>query len=90
MDVLPRDGAWQFEPKWDGFRCLVFRSGGLSSSKPSPASRSIASFLTWCVPSPSCPTKLAVDGELLIAVDGDSASTRCSCACIHVRHVCSS
>jgi ATP-dependent DNA ligase len=24
---LPDDGAWQFEPKWDGFRALVFRQG---------------------------------------------------------------
>jgi ATP-dependent DNA ligase len=26
-DSLPKDGAWQFEPKWDGFRCLAFRAG---------------------------------------------------------------
>jgi ATP-dependent DNA ligase len=24
---LPDDEAWQFEPKWDGFRALVFRRG---------------------------------------------------------------
>src|SRR5437868_6281391 len=24
---LPTDGGWQFEPKWDGFRCLAFKSG---------------------------------------------------------------
>src|SRR4026209_434096 len=24
---LPADGAWIFEPKWDGFRALVFRDG---------------------------------------------------------------
>lgn len=24
---LPQTGEWQFEPKWDGFRCLVFRDG---------------------------------------------------------------
>jgi ATP-dependent DNA ligase len=24
---LPTEGHWQFEPKWDGFRCLVFRNG---------------------------------------------------------------
>lgn len=24
---LPTDAAWQFEPKWDGFRCLAFRAG---------------------------------------------------------------
>jgi ATP-dependent DNA ligase len=27
QDELPAEGAWQFEPKWDGFRCLAFRSG---------------------------------------------------------------
>jgi ATP-dependent DNA ligase len=27
-DRLPEDEGWQFEPKWDGFRCLVFRAGG--------------------------------------------------------------
>lgn len=25
VDELPRDEGWQFEPKWDGFRCLVTR-----------------------------------------------------------------
>jgi ATP-dependent DNA ligase len=24
---LPEDGLWQFEPKWDGFRCLAFKRG---------------------------------------------------------------
>ena len=24
---LPKDAGWQFEPKWDGFRCLAFRAG---------------------------------------------------------------
>jgi len=24
-DTLPRGVTWQYEPKWDGFRCLVFR-----------------------------------------------------------------
>ena len=27
MDELPQDHGWQFEPKWDGFRCLAFRAG---------------------------------------------------------------
>ena len=26
-DALPRGPVWQYEPKWDGFRCLVFRDG---------------------------------------------------------------
>ncbi|HUR93005.1 MAG TPA: hypothetical protein VMY76_00380, partial [Gemmatimonadales bacterium] len=24
---LPGGGEWQYEPKWDGFRCLAFRDG---------------------------------------------------------------
>ena len=27
VEALPREPGWQFEPKWDGFRCLVFRDG---------------------------------------------------------------
>src|SRR5688572_27833468 len=27
VDLLPEDPGWQFEPKWDGFRCLAFRAG---------------------------------------------------------------
>jgi ATP-dependent DNA ligase len=27
VEELP-DGAWQYEPKWDGFRCLAFKAGG--------------------------------------------------------------
>jgi len=27
VDALPEGKGWQFEPKWDGFRCLVFKAG---------------------------------------------------------------
>jgi len=27
VDELPEGDGWQFEPKWDGFRCLAFRDG---------------------------------------------------------------
>src|SRR5258708_20988799 len=27
VDKLPDGPDWQFEPKWDGFRCLAFRAG---------------------------------------------------------------
>ncbi|MGB8917016.1 MAG: ATP-dependent DNA ligase, partial [Candidatus Sulfotelmatobacter sp.] len=27
VDELPAKGDWIFEPKWDGFRALVFRDG---------------------------------------------------------------
>lgn len=28
VDEIPGGDEWQYEPKWDGFRCLVFRDGG--------------------------------------------------------------
>jgi ATP-dependent DNA ligase len=28
VSELPREPGWQYEPKWDGFRCLAFRGGG--------------------------------------------------------------
>ena len=27
VDTLPTGEEWQYEPKWDGFRCLAFRDG---------------------------------------------------------------
>jgi ATP-dependent DNA ligase len=27
VDALPDGPGWQYEPKWDGFRCLAFRAG---------------------------------------------------------------
>ena len=27
VDALPAGEGWQFEPKWDGFRCLAFKAG---------------------------------------------------------------
>ena len=27
VDSIPEDDSWQYEPKWDGFRCLAFRNG---------------------------------------------------------------
>src|SRR5512146_667679 len=27
VSELPRGPGWQFEPKWDGFRCLAYRAG---------------------------------------------------------------
>jgi ATP-dependent DNA ligase len=27
VDTIPRGSEWQYEPKWDGFRCLLYRDG---------------------------------------------------------------
>jgi len=39
---LPRGEEWQYEPKWDGFRCIVFRDGDnveLQSKSAKPLTR---------------------------------------------------
>jgi hypothetical protein len=28
VDAIPRGTEWQYEPKWDGFRCLLSRNAG--------------------------------------------------------------
>ncbi|HYE31186.1 MAG TPA: ATP-dependent DNA ligase [Methylomirabilota bacterium] len=42
VDELPEGPEWQYEPKWDGFRCLVFRDGDevqLQSKSGQPLAR---------------------------------------------------
>src|SRR4051812_20951967 len=42
VDEIPAGPEWQYEPKWDGFRCLVFRDGGkieLQSKSGQPLTR---------------------------------------------------
>jgi len=37
VEEVPVGAAWQYEPKWDGFRCLVFRDETVVNSNRSPA-----------------------------------------------------
>ena len=42
MEKIPEGDHWQYEPKWDGFRCLVFRDGDtveLQSKSGQPLAR---------------------------------------------------
>ena len=42
MATIPRGLQWEYEPKWDGFRCLAFRDGGsveLQSKSGQPLTR---------------------------------------------------
>jgi ATP-dependent DNA ligase len=43
VEAIPEDkGQWQYEPKWDGFRCLAFRDGShvdLQSKSGQPLAR---------------------------------------------------
>jgi ATP-dependent DNA ligase len=71
IDSLPEGGQWQYEPKWDGFRCLVFRDGGdvrLQSKSGQPLDRyfpevvaRVRGFRT---------RKFVLDTELVLPVNG--------------------
>src|SRR5262245_30699801 len=42
VDEIPTGAEWQYEPKWDGFRCLAFRDGDkveLQSKSGQPLTR---------------------------------------------------
>ncbi len=70
-DTLPTGGGWQYEPKWDGFRCLAFKADHaveLRAKSGKPLGRYFPEIVTWLA---SLETeRFVLDGELLIEVDG--------------------
>lgn len=71
---LPSDGGWQFEPKWDGFRCLAFRSGADVEIK-AKSGKSLSRFFPEVVGNLRAleHRTFVLDGELLIRVDGEAS-----------------
>lgn len=67
---LPDGEGWQYEPKWDGFRCLVFRDGAdveLQSKSCKPLTRyfpEVADAVRALRP-----RQFVIDGELVIPSD---------------------
>jgi ATP-dependent DNA ligase len=71
-DGLPSDDGWLFEPKWDGFRAIVFRDGDeilIQSRDLKPLDRY---FPELAAPlAASLPERCVVDGEVVISKDGE-------------------
>ena len=68
---LPEGAGWLFEPKWDGFRAIVFRDGGrvyLQSRDLKPLDRYFPELLAPL--QAALPQRCVVDGEIVIATDG--------------------
>ncbi|HEY4906845.1 MAG TPA: hypothetical protein VIH74_05295, partial [Candidatus Acidoferrum sp.] len=67
VGVLPDGEDWIFEPKWDGFRALVFRDGDeilIQSRDEKPLNRYFPDLLD-----PLCaalPSQCVLDGEIVI------------------------
>jgi len=71
---LPEGNGWQFEPKWDGFRCLAQRDGGevtLTSKSGKPLARYFPEVVDML--SSVKAKRFLLDGELIIPV-GDALS----------------
>jgi ATP-dependent DNA ligase len=69
VDALPDEPGWQFEPKWDGFRCLAFRAGHeveLRAKSGKPLTRYFPDVAEAVRAAPV--DRFVVDGELAIPV----------------------
>lgn len=74
VDALPDGEGWQFEPKWDGFRCIAAKDGDvvmLISKSGKPLERYFPEVATRIAALPV--DRLILDGELIIPV-GDTLS----------------
>src|SRR6478609_2146154 len=66
---LPRGPGWQYEPKWDGFRCLVFKGDGpiaLQAKSGKPLTRYFPEMVESFAALKAGP--FVLDGELVIPV----------------------
>jgi ATP-dependent DNA ligase len=68
---LPDGHGWRFEPKWDGFRTIVFRDGDdvhLQSRNGRPMNRYFPDVVAQVLALPG--QRLVIDGEMIVVVDG--------------------
>ena len=71
VDEIPSDNGWQYEPKWDGFRCLAFRDKGdifLQSKAGQPLARYFPDVVRALGALKA--KQFVLDGELAIPIDG--------------------
>src|SRR5580765_5556990 len=72
VEELPPGEDWIFEPKWDGFRALVFRDGDeifIQSRDEKPLNRYFPELLEPL--QAALPTRCVLDGEIVIVQDGE-------------------
>jgi ATP-dependent DNA ligase len=71
---LPSGDVWQYEPKWDGFRCLVFRDGkkvSLRSRNQRLLNRYFPDLVEGFAALPI--NKFVLDGEIILRINGHSS-----------------
>jgi ATP-dependent DNA ligase len=71
VDELPTDDGWLFEPKWDGFRALVFRDGDEVYTQSRDLKPLDRYFPELAEPlRAALPQRCVLDGEVVISNDG--------------------
>src|SRR5256714_9619439 len=71
VDAIPAGPEWQYEPKWDGFRCLVFRdreSVTLQSKAGKPLTRYFPDIVAAARALKA--KQFVLDGEIVVPRDG--------------------
>src|SRR5215831_19676249 len=71
VEEIPTGDGWQYEPKWDGFRCLVFRDGDkifLQSKNGLPLARYFPDVVANVAKLPQ--QQFVLGGELVIPIGG--------------------
>ncbi|HEX4631907.1 MAG TPA: ATP-dependent DNA ligase [Chthoniobacterales bacterium] len=71
IDEIPIGDEWQYEPKWDGFRCIAFRDGSkvfLQSKAGQPLARYFPDIVEAL--EQIAAKRFVLDGELAIPVKG--------------------
>ena len=64
-------GGWQYEPKWDGFRCIAFRDGDdvyLQSKAEKPLGRYFPEIVAAV--KALKPKRFVLDGEIAVPIEG--------------------
>ncbi len=71
---VPDGGGWLFEPKWDGFRCVVFRDGDrveLGSRGSKPLTRYFPDLVEHL--GAQLPPRCVLDGEVVVRTGSPGA-----------------
>ena len=71
VEEIPTGDEWQYEPKWDGFRCLAFRDRDeifLQSKNGQPLARYFPDVVANVAKLPH--QQFVLDGELVIPIEG--------------------
>ena len=71
VTAIPQGPEWQYEPKWDGFRCIVFRDGD-SVTLQSKAGKPLTRYFPDVVAAVAAlaAQRFVLDGEIVVPQDG--------------------